>query len=87
MKFGVWLALSPWGPAGAGAGGLGPCVSDSLGLAGQLFPLGLVKSSFLQKQEVLCPGCKQTHLGLQSLPGEGSWGEGEPLPGSALISP
>lgn len=29
-------------------------------------PLGPVKSSFLQKQEVLCPGCKQTHLRLQS---------------------
>lgn len=67
QMFGVWLELSPWGPAGAGARGLRPCVSDSLGLAGQLeVPLGPVKSSFLQKQEVLCRGCKQTHLRLQS---------------------
>lgn len=41
MMFEVWLTLSPWGPARAGAGRLQPCVSDSLELAGQSSPPSL----------------------------------------------
>lgn len=79
--FGVWLALSPWGPAGAGAGELRPAGHVFLIHLGSLASSSLspprpLKSSLLQKQEVLCHGCKQTHLMLWSLPGEETWGGG-----------